>query len=207
MLGSIVRNLVRPLVPVSAHGAVDIIVVLGAPLRPDGSLGLSARERVEAGVAAWRAGLASHLLFTGGRTDPSLWADLRAAIRGPAARERGERAEAEAMRELALVLGVPDAAILVESKARSTEENARFAAELMRERGLDRALLVSQPYHLHRSVALFRREGIEVVPLHLASSHIYAGGLTSLRALRWVTREYVILGLLQLRRLVERGGA
>jgi uncharacterized SAM-binding protein YcdF (DUF218 family) len=173
--------------------ALDVIVVLGAPLGQDGQLGRVVRERVEAGVAAWKAGLAPWLLFTGGRTDPSVWADLRAGIYGAQARERSGVAEAAGMRDHARALGVPAEAILLEERARSTEENARYAASMMAERGLRRALVVTQPFHLRRSLRWFAREGVEVVGLHLEESYIYSGGWSSVGALYWVTREYVIL--------------
>jgi uncharacterized SAM-binding protein YcdF (DUF218 family) len=184
-LGTVVRWLVSPLVPAGprdSDGAVDVIVVLGAPVTRDGALGTSLRERVEAGAAAWHARRAPWLLVTGGRTRD-------AAV-----------TEAEAMRRHALARGVPDQAILVEDRARSTVENARFAAALMRERGLERALLVTQPYHLRRSLALFTRAGVAARPLVLDESWIYRGGWTSLRALRWVAREYVILAGTSVRR-------
>jgi uncharacterized SAM-binding protein YcdF (DUF218 family) len=210
-MGGLVRLLVRPLVPhrvlrlpgdagaeratrtVREDGTLDVIVVLGAPLGEDGRLGRVVRERVEAGVAAWKAGLAPFLLFTGGRTDPSVWADLRAGIYGAQARERSGVAEAAGMRDHARALGVPSEAILLEERARSTEENARYAALMMAERGLRRALVVTQPFHLRRSLRWFAQAGVEVVGLHLEESYIYAGGWSSLGALYWVTREYVIL--------------
>lgn len=173
--------------------ALDVIVVLGAPLGQDGQLGRVVRERVEAGVAAWRSGLAPWLLFTGGRTDPSVWADLRAGIYGAQARERSGVAEAAGMRDHARALGVPAEAIFLEERARSTEENARYAASMMAERGLRRALVVTQPFHLRRSLRWFAQAGVEVVGLHLEESYIYSGGWSSVGALYWVTREYVIL--------------
>lgn len=185
--------------------ALDVIVVLGAPLGEDGRLGRVVRERVEAGVAAWKAGLAPWLLFTGGRTDPSVWADLRAGIYGAQARERSGVAEAAGMRDHARALGVPAEAILLEERARSTEENARYAASMMAERGLRRALVVTQPFHLRRSLRWFAQEGVEVVGLHLEESYIYAGGWSSMGALYWVTREYVILTGEQVGRRFRRG--
>ncbi|HEX2569172.1 MAG TPA: YdcF family protein [Polyangia bacterium] len=184
--------------------ALDVIVVLGAPLGPDGRLGRVVRERVEAGVAAWKAGLAPWLLLTGGRTDPSVWADLRAGIYGAQARERSGVAEAAGMRDHARSLGVPAEVILLEDRARSTQENARYAASMMAERGLRRALVVTQPFHLRRSLRWFAKEGVEVVGLHLEESYIYAGGWSSVGALYWVTREYVILTGEQVGRRLRR---
>ena len=117
-----------------------MIVVLGAALSRDGGLGPALAERVEAGVAAWKAGRAPLLLMTGAL-------------------------EASAMRARAVELGVPGEAILIEHSALTTRENALFCAEILRRRGLERALLVTQRYHRPRSVAAFRRAGVEAEAL------------------------------------------
>jgi uncharacterized SAM-binding protein YcdF (DUF218 family) len=108
------------------------------------------------------------------------------------------------MRDHARSLGVPAEVILLEDRARSTQENARYAASMMAERGLRRALVVTQPFHLRRSLRWFAKEGVEVVGLHLEESYIYAGGWSSVGALYWVTREYVILTGEQVGRRLRR---
>ena len=97
------------------------------------------------------------------------------------------------MRAHAMDLGVPASAILVEDRARSTEENARFVAAMMQVHGLRSALVVTQPWHLRRSLLLFARAGVDAAGFHDETSGVYRGGLASLRAFRWATREYVIL--------------
>ncbi len=47
------------------------------------------------------------------------------------------------------------ASILVEPASASTEENARFTAQLMAARGLHTAILVTSPYHQRRASLLF----------------------------------------------------
>jgi uncharacterized SAM-binding protein YcdF (DUF218 family) len=61
------------------------------------------------------------------------------------------------MKRDAMRLGVPAAAILVEPTAADTEENARLTAQLMSERGLHTAILVTSPYHQRRAAMLFSR--------------------------------------------------
>jgi uncharacterized SAM-binding protein YcdF (DUF218 family) len=138
----------------------DVIVVLGAALAPDGRLGPAVAERVAAGVRAYRAGTAPLMLMTG-------------AI------------EATAMRRVAIACGVPSEAILVEEMAATTRQNAVASARLMRAHGLRRALIVTQRFHLRRSVAAFRRAGVEVEPLLLP---IGRGN-----SLPQIAREYVAL--------------
>src|SRR5258706_577286 len=59
----------------------------------------------------------------------------------------------------AVELGVPRTSILVEPSARSTRENALRCVAIMRRERLERALVVTQPFHLRRSVRAFRRAG------------------------------------------------
>ncbi len=148
--------------------AADAIVVLGALLRPDGTLSEVLRERVEAGLALWRAGAAPLLCVTGG---PS----------------RGGRAEADVMAEALALAGVPAAALRVERASRTTAENATHVAALLAADQVRTVWLVTQPFHLRRARWLFRRAGLD------ARAHRIIGGLQDrepARALRWIGREY-----------------
>ncbi len=63
-------------------------------------------------------------------------------------------------------LGVPRSAILVENKARNTEENAKFVAELLKDRARPKALIVTSAWHMRRALLMYRRyaPGVEIVP-------------------------------------------
>ncbi len=147
---------------------VDAIVVLGAPLRADGHLSLAGRERVEEAARRYRAGMAPLVLFTGGAAHSA--------------------AEAPAMAKRAKELGVPAEAILIEDKSRTTAENARFSAEILRSRGVKSVWVVSQPFHLRRGRQLFRQQGFSASAHRLESSVQYQYPQL---AWRWVAREYV----------------
>lgn len=54
-------------------------------------------------------------------------------------------------------LGLTEAQIIPEVKARTTQENAQFTAELCRERGYERVLLVTSALHMPRSKYFFDR--------------------------------------------------
>ncbi|WP_239379935.1 MULTISPECIES: YdcF family protein [unclassified Frankia] len=98
----------------------------------------------------YRAGLFSTLVFTGGPN--------------PTAPERFPRGEAVHFREHALDLGVPDTAILLETKARNTGENITFSRQVLAAAGIAPAwvLLVSMPYMERRSFATARKLWPEV---------------------------------------------
>lgn len=165
----IVRGLSRPLEARGDTARADAIVVLGAPLRPDGSLSFVAEERVRAGVALWRQGVAPRLVLTGGH-GPRAAADLPA--------------EAEAMARRARELGVPDEALALETESTNTSENASFSAALLGPGR--RVVVVTQPFHLRRAVLWFRRVGLRATGHHIADSLQYE----SRSGLRWVLKEY-----------------
>ena len=75
------------------------------------------------------------------------------------------RSEAQGMRVFAYALGVAPEHILLEETSRNTAENARFSAELLRERGVGRVLLVTSAMHMARAKVFFEREGIKVIPV------------------------------------------
>lgn len=64
-----------------------------------------------------------------------------------------------------------------ESQSTSTQENAQLSTELLREAGLERALLVSQAWHLPRAVSAFQRAGIEVIPAPTEFASPPSGGV------------------------------
>ena len=83
-------------------------------------------------------------------------------------------------RESALPLlrdfGVPDEAIVIEDKARNTEENAKFVEKLLATKsakntkdggeGRKRVLLVTSAWHMRRSVLMYRKyaPSLEIIP-------------------------------------------
>ncbi|MCK9285421.1 MAG: YdcF family protein [Rhodocyclaceae bacterium] len=52
----------------------------------------------------------------------------------------------------------------VENVSRDTAENAAYSARMLKAAGITRIALVSHGWHLNRAVALFAREGLEVIP-------------------------------------------
>ena len=163
--GVLAALLERPLVVREPLRPLDAIVVLGAPLGPGGAMTAVLDERVDAGAALWRAGAGKLVVVTGGGN--------------------GSRPEAAAMAEALRARGVPD--VIVEGEARTTAENARFVAALLREAGARSAWLVTQPFHGRRAARLFRAAGVDAHVWHIDDSLQYRDRP---RALRWIAREY-----------------
>lgn len=144
----------RPYPPVAAEALpqADAIVLLGGALAPPAhgrlypDLG-SAADRVWHAARVFRAGKAPLLLASGG-SDP----------------EVSEVPEARSMAALLVELGVPPGAIVQEDRSRTTGENARFSAPLLRARQVKTILLVTSALHMARAAAEFERVGVKVIP-------------------------------------------
>jgi uncharacterized SAM-binding protein YcdF (DUF218 family) len=121
--------------------AADVIVVLGAA-QYDGRPSPVLKARLDHAMALWDAGLAPRLLFTGGRRAGDSWS------------------EAEAGRRYAIRHGVAPEAIMIETDSRTTAMSMRGAAAMLAPKGLNRVLLVSDPFHMLRLELLARMNGL-----------------------------------------------
>lgn len=124
--------------------AQPVALILGAGLRADGSPTAVLADRVRAGVELYRLGKVKALLLSGdGRSSPYY-------------------NEPEAMRRLALRLGVPEQALRVDPEGLRTLESCRRAREVF---GFTRAVVVTQRFHLDRALWLCDAAGIDAVGL------------------------------------------
>lgn len=156
----------------------DAIVVLGCAVR-SGAASPALARRMGCAIEMFRRGAAPRLLLSGGGGR--------------------QRSEAAAMRELAVMGGVPATAILIEAESRNTNENAVFTARLMRDRGIASLILVSDAYHLPRARLLFGAAGLAVA----GTAHPPPRGLRELPL--WL-RECAALGVSLMRLLRARVG-
>src|SRR3954467_14245650 len=116
------------------------IVVLGAAQyagRPSPVL----RARLDHALDLWRRRLGNLLILTGGTGTGDT------------------TSEAAVGRTYAIKHGVPDTVILMETQGRTTSESMRAVAGMLEARGLQTALLVSDPFHMLRLRILARRFG------------------------------------------------
>lgn len=116
------------------------IVVLGAA-QYAGKPSPVLRARLDHALDLWNRHLASLLILTGGTGSGDT------------------TSEAAVGRNYAKKHGVPDTAILVENEGRTTSESMRAVAGMLEVRGLQSALLVSDPFHMLRLRILARRFG------------------------------------------------
>lgn len=66
----------------------------------------------------------------------------------------------------------------VEESARNTHENARFSAQLLRESGVRRVVLVTSALHMRRAAGEFEAQGLEVVAAPVGVSDRRRGRLS-----------------------------
>ncbi len=116
------------------------LVVEDAPSRADAIVVLSGDggARVRQGVDLFKASYAPLLILVGGGA-------------------QGNPPAAEGMRHQAVSLGIPDSAILLVKQSTSTWEDAKYTRQLMDQRGLRSAILVTSPYHERRASMTFTR--------------------------------------------------
>ena len=143
-----------PLVPVAQSPVAEAVVVLGGFTKPPILPRLTTEvdegfDRLLHGMRLWRAGKAPLLVLSGGNIPYLTGSPM---------------SEAASLCSLAVEYGVPREVILAEEESRNTYENAVFTARLLRQRGLNRILLVTSASHMPRSVAVFRNQGLEVYP-------------------------------------------
>lgn len=128
----------------------DAIVLLGGAMRGDVHMGTlpdlnRQADRLVHAAALYKAGKAPLMLLTGG---------------GPP----GDRPEAQQMRDILAVMGVPARDMLLENQSRNTHDNALYCAILLKAKGIQRVLLVTSAFHMRRAQALFEKQGLIVVP-------------------------------------------
>ncbi len=128
---------------IDSSAEADVIIVLGAGLHRDGRPGRALTRRSQQAASLWQEDRAPLVLCTGGQA------------------EYYPRTEASVCREILLAQGLPESAILLEERSRSTEENAIYSRQILDEIGLKRVVLVSDSYHMLRAGWLFRQQGIE----------------------------------------------
>ena len=155
--GPVAERLVAPLeraypVPPRAVKADAAVVLAGtvdlARSTPERVELYHRAERIFEGARLVTEGRARWLVISGGSGDP----------------ERPEVREAELLAVLARQLGVPSERIVLQTRSRTTHEDAAYTVPLLRERGIQSFFLVTTAMDMPRAVACFRKEGAEPVP-------------------------------------------
>src|SRR5688572_6059984 len=119
----------------------ESIVVLGAA-QYDGRPSPVLKARLDHGIDLWNKKMGTLLVLTGGQGSGDTTSE--AAVGRSYARKRG----------------VPEEAILLENKGRTTRESMLAVADTLGKRGMKSAILVSDPFHMLRLWVMGRRFGL-----------------------------------------------
>ncbi len=130
----------------------SVAIVLGAKVWDDGSLSHALIDRVTTGVELYKAGKVKKLLMSG--DNPSADYDEPTAMKGEAIKQ-----------------GVPEADIVLDFAGRRTYDTCYRAKEIF---DVKTAVIVSQEFHLPRSIYLCKNLGVESVGV-IANRRKYLG--------------------------------
>lgn len=139
--------------PVSLPEAdYDCIIVLGCGVKPDGTPTDMLYDRVATAVALYQSGACDTLLMSGDHASEGY-------------------DEVNTMKALAIEFGVPSEDIFMDHAGLSTYETMARADAVF---GVERAIVVTQGYHLTRALYLAEAFGIEAVGV-AADPRTYSG--------------------------------
>jgi len=145
----------------------DVIIVLGAQVKEDGTLSLALRRRLSLALDEYARNPKTIIACGAQGADEPV-------------------AEGIAMREWLIAQGVPAEWVLAETASFNTRENLLHAKAMMEERGLSSALIVTSDYHVARALALCGRLGIEASGVGSESKPEYWITNHAREALGWI---------------------
>ena len=146
---AVARHYASSIFSIPEAPARPVAIVFGAGLRRNGTPTTVLADRVRAAVDLYRRGAAEWILLSGSM-------------------RRGD--EPAAMREFALELGAPEAALVLDRGGDRTVSTCARARTVF---GIGEALLVTQRYHLPRALVLCNAFGIQAVGA-AADLHAYS---------------------------------
>lgn len=157
----------------------DVIIVLGGgvriPLPPAQHVQIgSGSDRFWYAVQLYRAAKAQRIILLGGNVF----------------KQQGFQGEAYYARELLLDWGVPKESILIEGESRTTEQNMHNLGALLKQQGVNSALLVTSALHMPRSIELFSQLPVLITP---ASADVLIREYYSPKVLSWVPSANALL--------------
>jgi SanA protein len=130
--------------------SAPVAIVFGAGLYRNGTPMPVLADRVDTAVGLYKDGIVQKLILSGDNRFP-------------------EYNEPESMRQLAIKLGVPDSALVLDYAGRSTYDSCYRARFVF---GVKKAILVTQEFHLPRAVYLCGQMGIDAFGV-IADRRVY----------------------------------
>ena len=153
----------------------DAVVVLGGNIRETSQRGfvttsfaegseksIGAHARTLAAAELYKKGLSKLFIVSTGRTIP--------LKEDPTMQDPTKPTESSVMKAEMIRYGVPEKQIIEENISKTTQENAREVAKIIREKGFRTIGLLTSLWHLERSMEFFKlqgldKEGVTIAPL------------------------------------------
>ena len=141
----------------------DVIIVLGAQVKEDGTPSEALRRRMAAALEVYQEKPQTIIVCGAqGSNEP--------------------RAEGDVMRDWLIAQGVREEDVVAETASFNTRQNLEYAKAIMEHRGLTRALIVTSDYHVARALRLCAQTGIEATgkgspskPEYFIKNHLREG--------------------------------
>ena len=122
--------------------SADVIIVLGAAASDDGVSPVY-RERINHAIWLYENNYADYIITTGGIAEGNI------------------KSDAEIAKEYIVTCGIPASKVFTENKSSITEENLKYAKEIMKKENFSSCIIVSDPLHMKRSMLMAKDFGLE----------------------------------------------
>ena len=143
--------------PASEKKIAEAIIVASAGVHPSGAPTHSSAIRAHAAGLLYLEKWAPEIIVAGGVTEPY---EPPLEIKG--------------IRLILMGMGIPDEAILVETKSKNTYENGLAISKILDGKNIKRVLVVSHDYHLFRLVSVMRKYNFEIIPFKANRTYTHA---------------------------------
>lgn len=150
----------------------DVAIVLGAGTN-NGQVSPVFKERINHSIYLFNENIVKMILVTGGYG------------------EGQSQSDSEIAKEYLLGQGIPNDVIIIEKKSRYTVENLKESVQIMDSLGLKSALIVTDPLHMKRSIALAEKLKINCKPSPTKTT-MYRSFLPKAKSLMYETFYYSI---------------
>lgn len=143
----LVNFIAKPLIIPPTLEKADSALVLSGGVYPNGALSYFTSERIIRAVSLYKDGLVSKIILSGGVSLGNK--DIH---------------DADAMKQVALSLGVLEKDIILENQSRNTYENLTFSKKIIEENKFNNVLLVTSAIHTRRSLKISQSIGLNLIP-------------------------------------------
>lgn len=119
----------------------DVAIVLGAAAS-DYGVSPVYRERINHAIWLYQNGYVKNIITTGGVTNGNT------------------KSDAEIAKEYMVNNGIPESSVFTDNQSTITEENLKYAREIMQKQNFGSCILVSDPLHMKRSMQMAKDLGL-----------------------------------------------